>query len=397
MTLAPGEQTQTVTVTAELPSIDTTSATLGGTVTNQAVVSLPLVTRNFLQLLALRPGVVENPGSNGSSTSTVTNGRREGADVLLIEGITQFDLATTNVLINGSQKGGAVDQLPLDSIQEFSTEQNPQAEYGWRDGSAINLGVKSGTNAIHGSAYAFGRDAAATDAKTYSAAPLPASGEAIGNLTVEQPGFTLGGPILKNKLFWFVSAEFIRQSQFSAASVNTPTDISGLGAGSSMVDACIAQQKAGGVNPLSAQIAGIANYTTPAGANFCIPQPGTSTFENLFPLNQTSSPSIFPFNATTTPSNNGLAKVDWDLNQHHHLDAFVFISRETTVSDGALQPFWGTDGIGNTEEFAGAWTWTPNSSWVNDLRGGAAPNFGNSVAQRPVQTIWKPLPAAGTV
>src|SRR5580704_11115374 len=53
LTLAPGEQTQTVTVTAELPAIDTTSATLGGTVTNQAVVSLPLVTRNFLQLLAL--------------------------------------------------------------------------------------------------------------------------------------------------------------------------------------------------------------------------------------------------------------------------------------------------------------------------------------------------------
>ena len=199
LTLAPGEQTQTVTVTAEVPAIDTTSATLGGTVTNQAVVSLPLVTRNFLQLLALRPGVVENPGSNGSSTSTVTNGRREGADVLLIEGITQFDLATTNVLINGSQKGGSVDQLPLDSIQEFSTEQNPQAEYGWRDGSAINLGVKSGTNAIHGSAYAFGRDAAATDAKTYSAAPLPASGEAIGNLTVEQPGFTLGGPHSKKQ------------------------------------------------------------------------------------------------------------------------------------------------------------------------------------------------------
>src|SRR5579864_2081735 len=97
LTLSPGEQTQTVTVTAELPAIDTTSATLGGTVTNQAVVSLPLISRNFLQLLALRPGVVENPGSNGGFTSTVTNGRREGADVLLIEGITQFDLATSNV------------------------------------------------------------------------------------------------------------------------------------------------------------------------------------------------------------------------------------------------------------------------------------------------------------
>ena len=151
------------------------------------------------------------------------------------------------------------------------------------------------------------------------------------------------------------------------------------------------------MNPLSAQIAGIANYTTPAGANFCIPQPATATFENLFPLNQTGSPSIFPFNATTTPSNNGLAKVDWDLNQHHHLDAFVFISRETTVADGTLQPYWGTNGIGSTSEYAGAWTWTPNSSWVNDLRGGAAPNFGNSVAQDLSRLSGSPYPGGYSV
>ena len=103
LTLSPGEQTQTVTVSAEAPAIDTTNATLGGTVTNQAVVSLPLETRNFLQLLQLRPGVVDVPGGNG--TATTTNGRREGADVILVEGVTQFDLATSNVLINGAQKG----------------------------------------------------------------------------------------------------------------------------------------------------------------------------------------------------------------------------------------------------------------------------------------------------
>ena len=158
LTLTPGEQTQTVTVTEETPAIDTTNATLGGTITNQSITSLPLISRNFLQLLQLRPGVVDVPG--GTGTATVTNGRREGADVLLVEGVTQFDLATSNVLINGANKGGGVNQLPLDAIQEFSTQQNSPAEYGWRDGSAINVGVKSGTNSIHGIAYAFGRDAA---------------------------------------------------------------------------------------------------------------------------------------------------------------------------------------------------------------------------------------------
>ena len=164
--LPPGQQSQTVTVTEVAPAINSTDATLGGTVTNTAVQNLPLVTRNFLQLLQLRPGVVDVPGGNG--TSTTTNGRREGADVLLVEGVTQFDLATSNVLINGAQKGGALSQLPLDSVQEFSTQQNPPAEYGWRDGSAVQVAVKSGTNAIHGTAYAFGRDAAATDARQFA-------------------------------------------------------------------------------------------------------------------------------------------------------------------------------------------------------------------------------------
>ena len=59
---------------------------------------------------------------------------------------------------------------------------------------------------------------------------------------------------------------------------------------------------------------------------------------------------------------------------------FVYESRETTVTGGTYQPYWSTDGIGSTAEYAGAWTWTPNSTWVNDLRAGAAPNSGNSVA-----------------
>ncbi len=112
----------------------------------------------------------------GTGTATVTNGRREGSDVLVIEGVTQFDLATSNVLINGANKGGGDTDLPLDSVQEFSTQQNAPAEYGWRDGSAISLGIKSGTNAIHGSAYAFGRDSAVTDAKNYSASGIESIG-----------------------------------------------------------------------------------------------------------------------------------------------------------------------------------------------------------------------------
>jgi Carboxypeptidase regulatory-like domain len=365
--LAPGEQTQTVTVTSAAPMIDTTTATLGGAVTNQAVTQLPLVTRNFLDLLQLRPGVVYVPGT---PTATTTNGRREASDNLLIEGVSQFDMATSNVLINGSQKGGAVDTLPLDSIQEFSTQQNPPAESGWRDGSVINIAVKSGTNSIHGSAYAFGRDAQATDAKLYSAN----SAEFVNNLTVVQPGFTLGGPAIKDKLFWFVSAEFLRQSSLTTTSFTTPADVGNVppaaqDTGLNMVDACNAIGRAN-VSALSAQLAGL-----PAGS--CVPQQQSSTFENLFPYNPTTNPTTTPSPATTTPSNNGLAKVDFSPNDKNHFNFLYYISRETTTAESTYQSYWDLLGVGRTNEYAGGWTYTPNSNWVNEFRVGEAPNYAN--------------------
>ena len=73
--------------------------------------------------------------------------------------------------------------------------------------------------------------------------------------------------------------------------------------------------------------------------------------------------------------------MDYSPNLKHHFDGFVYIARQTQTAVGTYQPYWGTLGIGSTAEYAGAWTYTPNSRWVNDLRGGAAPNSGNSVAQ----------------
>ena len=156
-----------------------------------------------------------------------------------------------------------------------------------------------------------------------------------------------------------------------------------------MIDACD-DIGAANINPLSAQIAGIIPGT-------CTPLPSTSTFENLFPLNPTNQEAQFPNPTTNAPSNNGLAKVDYTINDHHHLDGFVFISKQSTTVEGAVQPYWGNHGVGSTEEYAGAWTWTPNSSWVNDLRGGAAPNIGNTVAQDINRLPVNPYPGGYSV
>src|SRR5207245_11067898 len=98
LTVQPGEQTQTVTVTGEIPEIDTTDSALGGTVSNQAINALPLNRRNFQRLLQLRPGVVTNPGAGAGHAST--SGRRTGNDLLLVEGIAQIGPSKGTTTLN---------------------------------------------------------------------------------------------------------------------------------------------------------------------------------------------------------------------------------------------------------------------------------------------------------
>jgi Carboxypeptidase regulatory-like domain len=157
LVVQPGEQTQTITVTGEVPAIDTTDATLGGTVSNESINALPLNGRNFERLLQLRPGVYVAPGSGGGGMNT--NGLRRGDDLFLVDGLAQIDPTAGSSLFNATYRGGdSASVLPIDALQEFNTEQNPKAEYGWRDGSVVDVGVKSGINSLHGTAYAFGRN-----------------------------------------------------------------------------------------------------------------------------------------------------------------------------------------------------------------------------------------------
>jgi hypothetical protein len=368
LTLMPGGQAETITITDEAAPVNTTTATLGGIVSNQEIASLPLNGRNFFRLLELRPGVVTVPGVGAGSSSS--NGRRLGADVLLIEGITQFDMATSNNLINGSGKGAGGDasnMLPLDAIQEFNTQQNAPAEYGWRDGSVVNVGIKSGTNALHGSAYGYYRDSKLTDASnffTHSVTPA----------TLQQFGGTIGGPIMKDKLFWFAAYEGLRIKINNINFTQIPSSI-GLGPANpnlSMVDACNAVKRSGGtVNALSAQLAGL-------NAATCAVSQASSSFENVFPFNPTSSNLFYPATPTTQPLNNGLAKVDFNATQRTHISFFYYDSQATSVGNGTVQPYWSTTGISKTREISGGWTWTPSSVWVNELRAGWAGALGDS-------------------
>ncbi len=357
ITLQPGEQAQTITVTEELPIVNTTDAVLGGTVTNQSIVELPLNGRNFERLLDLRPGNVSTPGSGTGSSSA--NGRRTANNSLRVEGIIGVSNTAGSTILNASYRGGDSSNLiPIDAIQEFNSAYNPKAEYGFRDGSVVNLGVRSGTNTLHGSAFAFGRNAGKTDAaNAFTGKVTPAF--------LEQFGAFAGGRIIKDKLFWFAGYEGIRDRNGQTSTTTAPTSVAGAGVGKSMVDTCNSIGRAK-VNPLSAQLAGLAD------PNSCVVSPASATVENVFPYFDSQTTTFFQSAMSNLPLNNGLFKGDYALGEHHHLSGLLYISKSISknVSSTNLLPEYYTAGINNAQQYSGAWTWTPSSSWVNDFRMG---------------------------
>jgi hypothetical protein len=361
LVVQPGEQTQTVTVTGEVPAINSTDATLGGTVSNQSINALPLNGRNFERLLQLRPGVVAQVGA-GTGTAT-TNGLRGTANMFRLEGIAGIAHTVGSSLLNNAYRGGDTSSLvPIDAIQEFSSEQNPKAEYGWKDGSVVNVGLRSGTNSIHGTAYAFGRDASATDAANFFT-------NSVTPATLEQFGATAGGPILKDKLFWFAAYEGLRSKVGQTATTTIPSDVAMPTAvdptnNLSLVNAC--QALPGKINPLSAQLVGLNPAT-------CVVTPASATVENIFPFNScgssTTCNTFAPGIDSNLPLNNGIFKGDYVLGTHHHLSGTFYESKSTQYAAGSAVVFSsGTIATQLAKQISGDWTWTPTSALVNDFR-----------------------------
>src|SRR4029077_20361874 len=220
LALQPGEVSQTVVITGEVPLLNTTSATLGGTLSNKEINDLPLNGRNYENLLQLRPGVMRYPGGGFSTTST--NGLRAEDNAYFIEGLFNSEPFSGQGIINGAGiAGDSATILPIDAIQEFNVQENPPAEYGWKPGAIMNVGLKAGTNSLHGTAFAFGRDGAMDARNYFNAMPAPKTPR-----TLEQFGGSFGGAIFKDKAFFFGAYEGQRYDVGNSFSVTTPSMVS---------------------------------------------------------------------------------------------------------------------------------------------------------------------------
>lgn len=371
VTMQTGEQNQTVTVNEDIPLVETTSATLTGNITSDKIADLPLNGRNFVNLLSLRPGFINQPGGGGGNQSSM--GLRPGDSMFLLDGLNLYEWGQGAQLLNGyAPAGDAATLLPIDAIQDFNIQQDPKAEVGWKPGVAINVGLKSGTNSLHGTAYAFGRDGS-WDAKNF----FQPQGLATPSLGFEQYGATAGGPILKDKLFWYVGYEAQLLNLGITSAVLAPVDapLTPTNTSLSIVDACNAVGRAN-VTPLSATLAGL-----PSGS--CTPLPPSNTVENILPYNlgtqfagipQQVVPSGVQAMSDVNSTYNGLAKVDYHPNDKNTLSGLFFIG------DGAGT--WNDNPSAIATAFSesyfpvkarvgsGSWTYVPNSSYVNEFKVG---------------------------
>src|SRR5579862_6379955 len=211
---------ETMEVSAAAPLLDTESATLGTDISSEYVHELPLANRNFFGLTFLAAGVTEVAGSGTndnypSGTNFTSNGQRNATAEIRLDG------ALISAPEQGEGGNSNVYYEPLvEGMQEMKVQNNSfSAEFGNNGGTVVNMVMKSGTDAFHGSGWYF-LQRAGLDARDFfnpaNIGPKPDSKR-------DQGGFSLGGPIRKNRTFFFVDFEKVRSSSASSGVVTVPT------------------------------------------------------------------------------------------------------------------------------------------------------------------------------
>jgi Carboxypeptidase regulatory-like domain len=218
-TLTPAGVNESVVVTSTAPLLDTDNATLGTDITHEYINEIPLMGRDYFGLTFLAAGVTEVAGSGTSDnypsgTNFTSNGQRNATAEIRLDG----------ALISAPEQGEGgntnVYYEPLvDSVQEFKVQNNSfSAEFGNNGGTVVNMVLKSGTNAFHGTGWYFLQRPGIDARDFFNPAPNPKP-----DSKRDQGGFSLGGPIRKDKTFFFVDFEKVRSSSAQSGLVTVPT------------------------------------------------------------------------------------------------------------------------------------------------------------------------------
>ena len=299
ITLGVASQTQTVEVQAAAATLETSDAALNAVVDTRAVGEIPLNGRDFTQLLRLTPGY----NDTGS-----TNGARVNQNNWQIDGVDNNDFwHNSNAVNQGSISGVAGVLLPIDAIDQFNQQASGGADSGRNPGSSVNVVIKSGTNSLHGSAYYFNRNEALAAHNPF--APPGSKNPLLRN---ENYGFSLGGPIFKNRTFFFLTYE---KQKFTAG--NTVVATVPSQAWISQAEALMAKNNVP-VNPVMVRVFNLLWPSSIANA--------AGTADNYF----SGDPSKYK-------SDNGVIRLDHSFNEKEKISARAFLGTgEATAYAGSV-------------------------------------------------------------
>jgi hypothetical protein len=363
--LTPGAPNETVEVKDEAPLLDATTSTLNGVLSNKAINELPLQGRDFVNLLALHPGVQRDPG--GGFHTVTSNGLRPDDNNFIIDGATDNDAYWGETVVNDAGISGTpASTLPLDAIQEFNTQEHPQADFGEKPGVVVNIGLKSGTDQVHGTAYYFHRNAA-LDARNYfdhGLDPLTLQPAKHAALVLHQFGGSIGGPIVKGKWFYFANYEGVRSKVGNPFNAFSPVT-EHLPEGFDFDD----PERLSIADALTAT--GCDQSPLPANCN-----PLSMSLLQFIPVNpgftaDPIDPTLINFNFNNiNRADNLVFKSDYHLNEHHTFTGrFIYANAEQIEEDAVpLRKEWLSQADPVTQVFGVDWTWAPNSRWVNVAR-----------------------------
>ena len=383
ITLQVGAAVETIEVTGAPPLVDTTSTQLGAVVNERAVSQLPLAQRDAYQLLQLQPGVQSQLGVDGVYGS-------DRAGVVSVNGGRGRD---NNYTVNGGDGNDQFANLPAiqpspDAIAEFRVLTNTfDAEYGRNSGAVVNVVTKSGTNDFHGNIYEFFRNKDLNARGFFDSQKL--------DYLQNQFGATLGGPIIKDKTFFFASFEGNRiRKGTSSDTVAVPTqaerngDFSADGLfagsyGSGVANAmnarlnCQSDVTAGG----GGSILGNSNYSAifPNGIipTTCFDQTALDLLKQFVPLpNAKDGSAIFqgvPLGHER--SNQFTVKIDHELNKNQRLTGYYYFTQHYLEkpfarfqAGGATLPQFGDLTDERFQQLNISHTWTIGSTAVNEAR-----------------------------
>jgi hypothetical protein len=406
-TLQIGGSQETVEVTSEAPQVDTTSTQLGAVINDRSVNELPLNTRDTYQFLQLQPGVQAQLGSSGSLFA----GSDNAGSVSVNGGRTRAN----NFSVNGGDANDQFINTPTiqptpDAVEEFRVITNTfDAEYGRNSGSVVNVITKSGGNTFHGNLYEYFRNTI-LDARTYPDTTRP-------QLNQNQFGGTFGGPIKKDRTFFFFSYEGrrIRDGQ-PGPLLNVPTGLPGStsapAVGEFAGDFSDQGAFAGGITPggfVANVLDGRSGCDAALGYTVAsIPQDpltGVANWNSNSVVGSTA-PSIFPNNVIPTPCQDPVAanlmqqfvpaanigtnqnqvvpvgtdnedqftvRLDHKINDHQSFTAYYYFndsreldSYDTFEAAGANVPGFGNNNNTRNQQWNFSHTWTINNALVNE-------------------------------